>query len=32
MASRLISMFQSDQDDAKAIYEYSIADGVLGRA
>lgn len=32
MASRSISMFQSDQDDAKAIYEYSIADGVLGRA
>ena len=32
MASRSISVFHSDQDDAKAIYEYSIADAVLGRA
>lgn len=32
MASRSISMFQNDQDDAKAIYEYSVANGALGRA
>ena len=32
LASRSIPMFQSDQDDAKAIYEYSIANAVLGRA
>ena len=32
MASRSILMFQSDQDDTKAIYEYYIANGALGRA
>ena len=32
MASRSIPMFQSDQDDAKAIYEYSIVNAVLSRA